>query len=259
MIAANELLGASVSRRRSMILEEAGELPEGELEKAKALSDVLNSFLPAYFELKIAADGEREEGSALDEGNIGEAFSSEVDDYSEIAKANLRSSVPTAESLKASSKNIYEMAGAEKLAFSNNVTRTLNTTMGLLWERLASVSPYAVNPELEFGQKIKGIDLIARNKETGDIEYQQLKTQKNTLTGSQKPRSVQELKLHASPVFCACLANNSSWTFNHPDIPRVAGEEFWSRLGIDYVTVLEHVEELVRELEELYVELICDD
>ena len=132
----------------------------------------------------------------------------------------------------------------------------LSTTMGLLWERLASISPYAINPEIEFNLKIKGIDLISLNVDTNEIEYQQLKTQHNTLTGSQKGRSVQELIIHDNPVFCACLANNSSWTFSHPDIPRVSGEDFWHRIGISYDVFLKSVQELVLELENEYIEIL---
>ncbi|MCL6272223.1 hypothetical protein M3P05_20075, partial [Sansalvadorimonas sp. 2012CJ34-2] len=87
------------------------------------------------------------------------------------------------------------------------------------------------------------------------IEYQQLKTQQNTLTGSQKTRSVQELSIHDNPVFCACFPNNK-WTFNHSSIPRVSGEEFWSRIGIPYDLVLEKVNALIIELEQEYVSLL---
>ena len=98
--------------------------------------------------------------------------------------------------------------------------------------------------------------MIALNKNTNIIEFQQLKTQHNTLTGSQKRRSVEELQIHDNPVFCACFANNSSWTFNHPDIPRVSGTDFWSRIGIPYDLFLNHARNLVLELEKEYVDLL---
>jgi len=260
MIPASEILDLSPSERGNLIISKINNFAsiEDEIERSQAISNVINSFINEYFLLKISADNELKGGSILEDKALIIAFQNEIDNFSPIAVAELKKSQPTTDELVKSSKNIYEMSGAVKLSFANRVTRNLSTTMGLLWERLANVSPYALNPEMEFNLKIKGIDLISKNINNDNIEYQQLKTQHNTLTGSQKQRSVDELIIHDNPVFCACLANNSSWTFNHPDIPRVSGEEFWSRIGISYPIFLNAVQSLISNLEDEYLKILSE-
>ena len=86
------------------------------------------------------------------------------------------------------------------------------------------------------------------------IEYQQLKTQHNTLTGSQKSRSIQELEIHENPVFCASFTLGS-WTFNHSSIPRISGVEFWNGIGIEYSTLEIKVKDLFMEFERVFISL----
>ena len=229
-----------------------------ELSKAKEISNVINTFVDDYFALVIAQDSKRSEGSILVQKNLLAKYEEIIKQFKPIAIAELKKSQPDAGKLVKSGKNVYELSGAVKLSFANKATRNLSTTMGLLWERLAEVSPYAINPESEFGVKVKGIDLISKNFESNVIEYQQLKTQHNTLTGSQKQRSVEELMLHENPVFCASFSTNSSWTFNHPDIPRVSGDDFWKRIGISYEScILPVVKKLINELEDEYVNILA--
>lgn len=257
MISANNIFILNANERERLILEEAGDLShlDSEIEKTREISNVLNTFLSDYFPLRLEEDNNRAEGSVLIENNLIAAFDLEIQNFKPRAISVIQNAFSTPEDLRCSSKNIYEMSGAAKLSIGNKVTRNLSTTMGLLWERFASISPYAINPEAEFNMKIKGIDLIASNIDTMDIEYQQLKTQRNTLTGSQQGRSAEELNIHDYPVFCACFTN-SPWTFNHPDIPRVSGEEFWSRIGIPYNIVKNKATELILSLEEEYIELL---
>ena len=258
MITAKDVFLSSPKKRKEMILGEVTGFNnlDSEIDKTREIARVINTFLEDYFILKIQQDEDLYNGSVLLNENLSSAFDLEINRFKPIAINELKGTVPTKDAILLSSKNVYEMAGATKLAFANKVTRTLSTTMGLLWERLASISPYAINPESEFNLKIQGIDLICMNHTTGVIEYQQLKTQHNTLTGSQKPRSVEELLIHDNPIFCACFANNSSWTFNHPDIPRVSGGDFWSRIGIPYELFLSKARSLVLELENEYVKLL---
>jgi hypothetical protein len=142
------------------------------------------------------------------------------------------------------------MAGCSKLAGANKVTRNLSTTLGMLWEEIACISPYVVNPEREFNLKVRGVDLISLVG-GNTVEYQQLKTQRNTLTGSQKPRSENELKIHANSSFCVCFAL-SSWTFQSKIIPRYDGPRFWPRIGIDYNLLVTKASQLLRDLEKEY-------
>lgn len=255
MLKAQDLVEASRAERKTAILREAGSLDCNEIERARRISGVLRPCLSNYFDIKVAADLQDPKGSVLKDANLNAALSAEISNFRTMAVADLRAAMRRQGRLLHSPKNIWEMTGAVKLALANQVTRTLNTKLGLLWERLASISPYVINPEAEFDIALAGIDLIARNYHTSSIEYQQLKTQHNTLTGSQKPRSVAELSIHDNPVFCACFAN-ANWTFSHPDIPRVSGADFWSRIGISYDLFFRHVRRLVLDLEDGYVTLL---
>jgi hypothetical protein len=242
---------------RGIIIIEHADISEQEdgLANTKKISDCINSFVGQYFEELVLRDTQRASGSVLANANFRAALQEKFLEFKPGAIASLRAVVPSKKELISRPKNPYELAGAVKLAFANRSTRSLSTTMGLLWERIASISPYAINPELEFNLKVKGIDLIVKNFESGLIEYHQLKTQKNTLTGSQSGRSVSELEIHANPVFSACF-NLSSWTFGDVGIPRVAGEDFWGKIGIEYPVFIEEACKMILELEDEYVELL---
>lgn len=256
MLKAQDLIKAPRAERKTAILREAGATDCDAIERARRISGVLNTFLSDYFAAQITTDSQNPRGSILKADNLQAAIAAEMDDFMTTAIEDLKAAVPSQAQLLSSSKNIFEMAGASKLTFANKAVRTLNAKMGLLWERLASLSPYVINPEAEFDIALAGIDLIAQNYDTGLVEFQQLKTQHNTLTGSQRERSVLELSIHANPVFCASFANNSAWTFGHPDIPRVSGADFWSRIGIPYALLWEHVRRLVLAMEDEYVALL---
>lgn len=138
MPTAQNVYAESRDGRRALILQEVRNIEQGasEIEKAREISRVLNTFLPEYFELRISADSRQETGSVLSRENLSAAFDAEIDRFKPTAIAQLRAELPTREELLESSKNLYEMAGAVKLSFANRATRNLSTTMGLLWERL---------------------------------------------------------------------------------------------------------------------------
>lgn len=252
---AKALHSMTAEARKKCILQEANiSETENDLEKASKLANVINRFINNYIKLAIEADNNRSGGSVLNPFNLKAAINKEIEEFKPEAIKELKKSTPSQEEITANPGNIYQLAGAVKLAGANKATRNLSTTMGLLWERIANISPYAINPEIEFALKIKGIDLIAMNKKSGLIEYQQLKTQRNTLTGSQKERAIHELELHKNPVFCACFSLGN-WTFNHDKIPRVSGNHFWERIGIDYKIIEDAVKKLILELENIFVEL----
>ncbi|WP_404464287.1 hypothetical protein LG331_16170 [Vreelandella aquamarina] len=249
---ADEIYNMHPNNRRSVILENAG-LCSGDSfpDDITKISNCINSFIDDYFDICINADSTRPNGSILSPHNIERAFMEEVKKFKPQAKSEMAAMVRRFSNKVESPVNIYELSGAYTMASANKLTRTLSTTLGLLWERLADISPYGINPEKEFNLKIKGIDAIVKNKNTGNIEHCQIKTQKNTLTGSQTGRSVSELQVHNNPVFCACF-DLGSWTFNHPHIPRVAGSDFWNRIGIDYDMVVNVLSTLLSELEDEY-------
>ncbi|MFC1985740.1 hypothetical protein ACFLWC_01955 [Chloroflexota bacterium] len=240
---------------RKQIIEQAANsvsVPDGidnNLSYSYKVSRIIQPVIKDYIKEMVRMD---DNDSILEQGKINDAIKSEINFFLPHAIGQLRESIPSIEELQQRSNNLYEIAGARRLAFANKATRTLSTTMGSLWEKIANISPYALNPESEFGIKIKGIDVILMNKTTEDIEFAQLKTQQSTLTGSQKPRSVQELQIHENPIFCACFDTNSSWTFNHETIPRLKGAEFWDRIGIQYGIVLDNVKRMILDLETEY-------
>ena len=167
MITANEVFRINVNEKKELIIGETENLDfmDSEIDKAMEISRVINTFLPEYFDLILNQDKSKNKGSILQPDNLNAAFSREIGQFKPLAIAELRSALPTEQALLRSSKNVYEMSGAVKLAFANKATRNLSTTMGLLWERLASISPYVINPEIEFNIKVKGIDLM-RMEET---------------------------------------------------------------------------------------------
>lgn len=251
MLSARKVYDTARQDRKSLILSQPGIRADDDLGSARAISTVLNGFIDDYFGILVAEDGRRPGGSVLDLGNQEQAMREEIQKFRPLAIKKVQEAVPNSQDMKKHAGNIYEFSGARKLAAANKVTRNLSTTMGLLWERLANISPYSINPESEFGVKVKGIDLISRNVSSGLVEYQQVKTARNTLTGSQGGRSKQELSLHDHPVFCACfpLAN---WTFKSQSIPRVSGAEFWGRVGLDYGIVSRLTQELILELDRIF-------
>lgn len=258
---AQEYINATVAERKSVILEEAKKIAVPDLnDKLKdtyAYSQVINKFIREVIEIEVTKDNQLDQKSIFFEDNIHKAVNKQIANFLPIAIDRLKEVRPSINKLQKSRKNLYEVSGAVELAFANKISRTLSTTMGGLWEKIANVSPYAINPEIEFGLKLKGIDLIALNKNTNNLEYLQLKTQRNTLSGSQSDRANSELSLHANPVFCACFDTKTNWTYkNKAGIERVCGNEFWSRIGMDHDTVLTSIIILIKTLEEEYVKML---
>ena len=255
MLNSIEIFNATREQRGVLITQEANLLPnDSEIEQSQKLSQVINTFIESYFDLLIQNDLNRHSGSVLDSANISLEIDNIIISFRDIAIEQISRAVPDREDMMRDAKNLYELGGTSKLAGANKITRYLSTTMGLLWEKIANISPYTVNPESEFNIKIKGIDLITSNRITNLIEYQQLKTQHNTLTGSQRSRSVQELEIHENPVFCASFTLGN-WTFNHSNIPRVSGAEFWNCIGIEYSLLEIKVKDLFMEFERVFISL----
>ena len=98
------------------------------------------------------------------------------------------------------------MSGAKDFYTMQLVLRSITTTLGNFWEELAVLSNNAISTEKEFGIKIKGVDIICsiNNQPT----YIQMKTMEGTLTGSQAPRSEEELILHKNSYFAALESRN---------------------------------------------------
>jgi hypothetical protein len=106
--------------------------------------------------------------------------------------------------------NLFQLVGAMKLVRANSVSRLVSTHLGSAWEEMAALSHLAVSPEVDIGVRLKGVDIVFL--EDGFLRHTQIKTQKNTLTGSQKGRSISELELHPRPLFAAAF-DVANWTF----------------------------------------------
>ena len=95
------------------------------------------------------------------------------------------------------------MSGATDFAKINLILRSLSTSMGHLWEDIATSSNLAISTETEFDIKINGVDIIfIKDKKP---YYAQIKTLEGTLTGSQVPRSISELSIHKNSYFVSAF------------------------------------------------------
>ncbi|MDB9314496.1 hypothetical protein PN462_15395 [Spirulina sp. CS-785/01] len=153
-------------------------------------------------------------------------------------------------------RNIFEYAGSENLYLSSIYTRFISENLGHKLEDIANISQQVFIPEKELNLSLKGIDLIIYDQ--GLIKYAQLKTKKDTLTGSQRSRSVDELKIHPHSMFVAALDMGKSWNPS-PKIAKanqielLAGEDFWSLIGLDYTVILNKLSKVINEIDkELY-------
>jgi hypothetical protein len=151
--------------------------------------------------------------------------------------------------------NLFELVGATKLVKANRTSRLVSTHLGKAWEEMASLSHLALNPERDLNIRIEGIDIILLDGER--LRHTQIKTQRNTLTGSQKGRSLTELRRHPYPLFAAAF-DVANWTFpprSSSRVDRIAGEPFWNKLAISYEDVVEAARKCFAKLEkELFKE-----
>jgi len=146
-------------------------------------------------------------------------------------------------------QNLFLIAGTKNLFLSNKYTRTITTTLGNRLEFILDIEKSkCFDTEVHFNLKIPGIDKFVLD-DAGKIRHIQVKTKKDTLTGSQVKRSVIELGIHPEPIFAA-LFDFGSWHFpKHNKIARMTGDEFWSLVGLDYETVLAEVCKSLRRIE----------
>ena len=112
---------------------------------------------------------------------------------------------------------IFELVNSEKLSMAQKSTRSISTMIGNILENIAHVAPNCMSPELDFGVKIAGLDLLIYAEDK--IIQCQLKSNKDTLTGSQAKRSVKELSIFDNPYFASAYDTETSWHF--PDISNV--------------------------------------
>lgn len=175
--------------------------------------------------------------------NLKAQFKKILDRYAKLVLAG------AAQESTENATNLFELVGASKLVRANAISRLVSTHMGSAWEEMAALSHLAISPELDLKIRLKGVDIVFLEGEC--LRHTQIKTQKNTLTGSQKGRSISELTLHSQPLFAAAFSV-AGWTFPPKEISgveRVAGAEFWSKLGIQYGDVVAAARDCFLELE----------
>lgn len=155
------------------------------------------------------------------------------------------------ETTKPAKQNLFLIAGTKNLFLSNKYTRTITTTLGNRLELILEIDKSkCFDTETHFNLKIPGIDKFVLD-DTGKIRHTQVKTKKDTLTGSQVKRSVIELGIHPNPIFAA-LFDFGNWHFpKHEKIARITGNEFWSLVGLDYDTVLAEVCKSLQRIEKV--------
>jgi hypothetical protein len=257
-LAAETLIPLSVLERKALILHHASlidvtHIANEDLHTAYKYGKVISSIAPAYFQYQIAQD--KQNSSVLELDRQSQLICSKTDKFADIfidwLKADFEKKSVILEH-HPNPQNLFELCGAKLLVTSNSVTRSLSTTMGSLWEKISNISPYIINPELEFGIKITGIDIILFSEEA--VKFAQLKTLKGTLTGSQAPRAKKELSIHQNSLFIAAF-NLGKWTFNDSKIPRIAGKPFWEQIHMDYNLVENHVRNMLQKIDKAFTEL----
>ncbi|MBW4478095.1 MAG: hypothetical protein KME54_14810 [Tolypothrix brevis GSE-NOS-MK-07-07A] len=262
-LTAETLIALSVPERKALISQQAStidinNITDEDLHKAYKLTKVIYPIISSYFQYQIEQD--KQNSSVLQLDIQSELIHQKTEHFStdfivwltkefEQKKANLEN--------YPNPRNLFELCGAKLLVTSNSVTRSLSTRMGNLWEQISNISPYVIVPEIEFGIKITGIDIIIFNN---DISYfAQLKTLKGTLTGSQIPRAKKELSIHENPLFVVAF-NLGQWTFpQYSKIPRIAGREFWDKIQVDYDLVESHVKNMLLLIDKSFAELAASE
>ncbi|MDY7012171.1 MAG: hypothetical protein SVX43_01005 [Cyanobacteriota bacterium] len=258
LIRATQLIPLSESARARLILEYASEVSvpielEPELHLAYQISAILAPALPDFIQHQIQKDIEY--GSILKRDRQSTAIANTCEQFANQFIASMPGLMRSPSQMESNPRNLYEMCGATIFVESNSISRSLSTAMGDLWEIVLNISPYAVSPEKNFGLKITGIDSILLRDGKGSPIFVQIKTQRNTLTGSQAPRAKRELELHQQRLFAAAFCTGSSWTFSSPNIPRICGAEFWNMAGLDYELLKFHVKRTILKIQSAYLEL----
>ncbi len=257
-LAVETLILLPVIERKALILHHASlidviHIADEDLHTAYKYGKVISSIASGYFQYQIAQD--RQNGTILELDRQSQLIGNQTDKFADNFIGWLKADFEKKSAIlehHPNPRNLFELCGAKLLVTSNSVTRSLSTTMGSLWEKISNINPYIINPELEFGIKITGIDIIAFSEET--VKFAQLKTLKGTLTGSQAPRAKKELSIHQNPLFIAAF-NLGDWTFNDPKIPRVAGKAFWEQIHMDYNLVENHVRNMLQKIDQAFAEL----
>jgi hypothetical protein len=237
-----EFVKKNKSDKKKYILEEAKKItPPGtihtNLYDAYKNKEVINKFIKEYINLKNDTEDQIKE-------NI-------VSKINKFKKNYIENKLP--EKIATKKNSVFSMVGAEIFKSAQTISKSLSTSMGSLWEKIASCSNNVINTEEEFGIKITGVDAIALID--GKLTYIQLKTAEDTLTAGHSPRSVMELSIHDNSLFGTAFQTGSVWHFRSQNIDKFAGKDFWIKIDLEYDYIFEQVKPMILEIEKKYIEL----
>jgi hypothetical protein len=243
-----EFIEKNKSEKKKYILSESKKIKvpkklNKKLYDAYRRKEVINTFIKDYiFKTKNKTEDEIKKQEILDKINF----------FKDNYKKNV---LP--EKLSSAPKNLFQISGAKDFYKMQLVLRSLTTTLGNFWEELAALSHTAISTEIEFGIKIKGVDIICIHNE--NPTYIQMKTMEDTLTGSQSGRSEDELSIHKHRYFAAVFEAGSNWTFNSDIIDKIKGKEFWALINLDYDYILENVKSMIKDIEDEFKKLTKEE
>lgn len=211
---------------------------------------ILDDYLPAYFDSQEQVSDEQISDQiylilAKFKKEVIDSLAKKKDDFIKNVTSKNKGFI-----------NIFEFSKSENLYLSSIYTRFISENLGHRLEEIANISHKVFSPEESLRKKIKGIDIIVYDDKV--VKYTQIKTKKDTLTGSHKSRTIDELSIHPHSLFVAALNMGGSLTIGDKDkygdgIKRLVGDEFWSLIGLDYNFILDRLSQVIRELDkELY-------
>ena len=209
-----------------------------DLHQAYKYKEVINKFVTEYIK-EIKKNNSNNRSAAI------------TDEINKFKKNYIENILPKRINQKI--VNVYSLSGADSFAKIQLVLRSLSTSMGSLWEKIAICGNTSISSENEFGLKITGTDLISLID--GNPTYIQIKTMEDTLTGSQGPRSNNELSIHDYSFFAAAFDTGRTWHFKSNKVKKFKGKEFWSKINLDYDYILKNIKAMVKEIETKYYEL----
>ena len=145
-----EFISKSKTDKKKYILEEAKKITPPDtihtnLYDAYKNKEIINKFIKDYINLKNDTEDQIKE-------NITSKINKFKKNYIEIK-------LP--EKIATKKNSVFSMVGAEIFKSAQTISKSLSTSMGSLWEKIASCSNNVINTEEEFGIKITGVDAIA--------------------------------------------------------------------------------------------------
>ena len=239
-----DFIGMNKAEKKNFIISESQKIKKipkhviKDLHQAYQYKEVINKFVTEYIK----------EIKKNDSDNVSIAITNEINKFK---KNYIENTLPKRINQKI--VNVYSLSGADSFAKIQLVLRSLSTSMGSLWEKIAICGNTSISSENEFGLKITGTDLISLVD--GNPTYIQIKTMEDTLTGSQAPRSNNELSIDDYSFFAAAFNTGRTWHFKSNKVKKYKGKEFWSKINLDYDHILNEVKKMVKEIENKYYEL----